>query len=160
WDASVLSQAELLKQTISAIRDTRNKNNIKPKDSIVLHIQTSEQKSFSAIEQILTKQVNASGLSFTKETIANTIAVVVGKNKFFIGTTQPLDTGAQKEQLQKELDYQKGFLISVEKKLNNERFVQNARPDIVEIERRKKADAEQKIRALEESLASLEKVGS
>ncbi|MFL5739072.1 MAG: valine--tRNA ligase [Flavisolibacter sp.] len=159
-DASVLSQAELLKQTISAIRDSRNKNNIKPKDSIVLHIQTGEQKSFSAIKHILLKQVNASEIFFTKESVANTIAVVVGKNKFFIGTTQELDTVAQKEQLQKELDYQRGFLISVEKKLNNERFVQNARPDVVDIERRKKADAEQKIRALEESLAALEKVGS
>jgi valyl-tRNA synthetase len=66
-----------------------------------------------------------------------------------------LDTVAQKEQLQKELDYHRGFLISVEKKLGNERFVQNAKPEVVEVERKKKADAEQKIQALEESLAAL-----
>ena len=66
-----------------------------------------------------------------------------------------MDTSAQKEQLLKDLEYQKGFLISVEKKLSNERFVQNAKPEVVEIERRKKADAEQKIRAIEESLAGL-----
>jgi valyl-tRNA synthetase len=66
-----------------------------------------------------------------------------------------LDTASQKEQLQKDLEYHKGFLISVEKKLSNERFVQNAKPEIVEIERKKKADAEAKIKAIEESLGSL-----
>ena len=57
--------------------------------------------------------------------------------------------------MQKELDYLKGFLISVEKKLSNDRFVQNAKPEVVEVERKKKTDAEQKIKAIEESLASL-----
>jgi len=55
----------------------------------------------------------------------------------------------------KDLEYLKGFLVSVEKKLSNERFVQNAKPDVVEVERKKKADAEDKIKAIEESLASL-----
>ena len=81
--------------------------------------------------------------------------MVVGVDKFHLETGQQMDTSAQKEQLLKDLEYQKGFLISVEKKLSNERFVQNAKPEVVEIERRKKADAEQKIRAIEESLAGL-----
>ena len=55
----------------------------------------------------------------------------------------------------KELEYNKGFLNSVEKKLSNERFVQNAKPEILEIERKKKADAEAKIKMLEESLAAM-----
>ena len=66
-----------------------------------------------------------------------------------------MDTASQKEQLQKDLDYLKGFLISVEKKLGNERFVQNAKQEILEIERKKKADAEEKIKILEESIAHL-----
>jgi valyl-tRNA synthetase len=70
-------------------------------------------------------------------------------------TKSTVDTSIQKEQLLKDLDYQKGFLISVEKKLNNNRFIQNAKPEIIEIERKKKADAEAKIKAIEESLASL-----
>jgi valyl-tRNA synthetase len=57
--------------------------------------------------------------------------------------------------LEKELEYQKGFLLSVEKKLSNERFVQNAKPEVIELERKKKADAEAKIKAIEESLAAL-----
>ena len=66
-----------------------------------------------------------------------------------------MDTGSQKEELQKELEYLKGFLSSVEKKLSNEKFVQNAKAEVVDIERRKKADAESKIRMIEESLANL-----
>jgi valyl-tRNA synthetase len=153
-DASVLQQGELLKQTISSIREARIKNNIKPKDIIKLHIQT-EEKGFTAIESILSKQVNAHSISFVKEAVSNTIAVVVGTTKFFIETESDLDTSSQKEQLLRDLEYQKGFLVSVEKKLSNERFVQNAKPEVVELEKRKKADAEQKIKALEESLASL-----
>ncbi|MEI9913152.1 MAG: hypothetical protein WDO71_28055 [Bacteroidota bacterium] len=80
---------------------------------------------------------------------------MVQKDKFFIGTTTELDTASQKEQLKKDLEYQKGFLLSVEKKLSNERFVQNAKPEVVDIEKKKKADAEAKIKAIEESLQSL-----
>lgn len=154
-NAAVLQQGELLKQTISSIRDARVKNNIKPKDAITLYIQTTDEKSFAAIESILSKQVNSQAIRFTKEAVPNSIAVVIGSAKFFIETENELDVFAQKEQLQKDLEYQKGFLASVEKKLGNERFVQNAKPEVVELERRKKADAEQKIKALEESLSAL-----
>jgi len=152
---SVLQQGEILKQTISAIRDARVKNQIKPKDAIQLHIQSANGKNYSVIESILSKQVNAEKISITKESVAQSIAVVVGNDKFYIVSQTPVDTGSQIDQLRKELEYQKGFLISVEKKLSNERFVQNAKPEVVEIEKKKKADAEQKIKTLEESLASL-----
>jgi valyl-tRNA synthetase len=151
-DQALLTQGELLKQTISAIRDARVKNNIKPKDAIQLSIQTNEQKSFSNIESILAKQANTESIKYTEAAVPQSVTIVVGANKLYIETAQELDTAAQKEQLQKDLEYQKGFLNSVEKKLSNERFVQNAKPEVVEAERRKKADAEQKIKALEESL--------
>jgi len=154
---AVLQQGELLKQTISALRDARAKNNIKPKQAIDLHILPSGEHGFEAIGDILSRQVNAEKISFVKEAVPNSIAVVVGTHKFYLVTGQALDTTAQKEQLLKELDYHKGFLISVEKKLGNERFVQNAKPEVVEIERKKKADAEKKIKAIEESLAELER---
>ena len=101
------------------------------------------------------KQVNALSVSYASTAVANSITVVVQKDKFFIETTTVLDTTSQKEQLQKDLDYLKGFLISVEKKLGNERFVQNAKQEVLESERKKKADAEEKINVIEESLASL-----
>ena len=154
-DKQVLQQGELLKQIISALRDARIKNNIKPKDPVKLHIQTTNRANLENISGILSKQVNAGEIAFVNDAVANTVTVVVGTDKFYIETEGRLDTTAQKEQLLKELEYHKGFLVSVEKKLSNERFVQNAKPEVVEVEKRKKADAEEKIRAIEESLASL-----
>ncbi len=154
-DKKILANAALLKEVITAIRDARNKNQLKPKDTIRLHILTEEAATYKAIESILLKQVNAESLSYTSTTVSNSITVVVQKDKFFIETTTVLDTASQKGQLQKDLDYLKGFLVSVEKKLSNERFVQNAKPEILEAERKKKADAEEKIKVIEESLSSL-----
>ncbi|HEX8315344.1 MAG TPA: class I tRNA ligase family protein, partial [Flavisolibacter sp.] len=153
-DNSLLQQGELLKQIITAVRDARVKNNIKPKDPVKLHVQGNANE-FTPIESILQKQVNADHVYYVKESVVNTITAVVGSARLYIETEQQLDTGAQKESLQKELDYQKGFLSSVEKKLSNERFVQNAKPEVVDAERKKKADAEEKIKTLEESLANL-----
>jgi valyl-tRNA synthetase len=145
----------LLKETITAIRDTRAKNNIKPKESMKLHIQTSEQSNYQLAQHIMGKQVNAAEILFTTDVVPNTITVVVGTDKFYLETETEVDPAAQKEQMLKDLEYLKGFLASVEKKLSNERFVQNAKPEVVEVERKKKADAEDKIKAIEESLASL-----
>jgi valyl-tRNA synthetase len=151
----ILQTGALLKETISAIRDARNKNQVKPRDTIQLYIETKEPGKYRPIEGILAKQVNAENIAYTDKSVPNSISIVVQKDKFFIGTTAVIDTASQKEQLIKDLDYQKGFLASVEKKLSNERFVQNAKPEVVEIEKKKKADAEAKIKAIEESLMAL-----
>ena len=150
-----LQQGKLLKEIITALRDIRIKNQLKPKEDITLSIQTEDRQSYELFKSILGKQVNASEINFVEDAVAGSINTVVQKDKFFIETENELDTSAQKEQLKKDLDYQKGFLLSVEKKLGNERFVQNAKPEIIEIERKKKADAEAKIKAIEESLQGL-----
>ena len=150
-----LGQGKLLKEVTTALRDVRIKNQLKQKEEIKLHIQTSEQSAYNSFKSILAKQVNASEINFVSDAVAGSISSVVQKDKFFIETENELDTSAQKDQLKKDLEYQKGFLLSVEKKLGNERFVQNAKPEVIEIERKKKADAEAKIKAIEESLASL-----
>ena len=154
---ALLSAGELLKKTITAIRDARNKHQLKPKDPIKLHIETADSASFLAIESLLAKQVNASDIQIAPQVgaIPNSITVVVGKEKIFIETTVTLDAGAQKEKLLKDLEHLKGFLASVDKKLSNEKFVQNAKPEVIELERKKKADAETKIRIVEESLNTL-----
>ncbi|PZR25592.1 MAG: valine--tRNA ligase [Citrobacter freundii] len=154
-DAAVLQTGELLIEVITAIRDARNKAQLKPKDTIKLYILTTEKAVYASIESILGKQVNAEEIIYTSAAVNNTITVVVQKDKFFIETTTEVDTGAQREQLQKDLEYLKGFLLSVEKKLGNEKFVANAKPEVVEIERKKKVDAEDKIKAIEDSLATL-----
>jgi len=151
----ISQQGILLKEVITAIRDARIKAQLKPKDPIQLHILSDSSGQYKSIESILAKQVNATSVSFANAPANNSITVVVGKDKFFIQAEALLDTSSQKEQLIKDLDYQRGFLATVEKKLGNERFIQNAKPEVIEIEKKKKADAEAKIKAIEESLGSL-----
>jgi valyl-tRNA synthetase len=154
-DALVLSEGQLLKQVISALRDARNKNQVKPKDSIQLHIQTTNKAGYEAIENILAKQVNAASIQYTADAVANSIVVAVEKDRFFIESEKQIDADALKTELLKDLDYQQKFLESVAKKLGNERFVQNAKPEVVELERKKQADALARIKTIEESLQHL-----
>jgi valyl-tRNA synthetase len=155
-DLEVLNQGVLLKEVITGLRDARNKNRLKPKDSVKLYIQSDNNDVYAALQQILSRQVNASAIAFTDETLGNTISVVIGKDKFFIQTSHAVDTESQKSELEKELNYLRGFLQSVDKKLGNERFIQNAKPDVIALEQKKKSDALEKIKILEESIANLQ----
>jgi valyl-tRNA synthetase len=154
-DTVVLKEGELLKDVITGLRDVRIKNEIKTKEPIKLYIQSDNNELYKAIETILRKQVNIEQLSFVTEPVVQTITAVIDKDKFYIETERPVDTSAQKEQLLKDLEYYKKFLESVNKKLSNERFTQSARPDVVQLEQKKKTDAEEKIKAIEESLSNL-----
>lgn len=81
---------------------------------------------------------------------------MAGKSECYVKLdTDNIDVDAERERISKEIEYLKGFLASVEKKLSNERFVQNAKPEVVQNEQNKKADAEAKIAILQESLANL-----
>jgi valyl-tRNA synthetase len=153
-DSRVLAEGTLLKDAITALRDARNKAQLKPKEPIKLHIHSESEAIFRTLSPILSRQVNAESIDFTKEAIPGSLTVVAGKDKYYIVTEQALDNANQKEELLKELSYLKGFLVSVNKKLENERFVQNAKPEVVDLERRKKEDAEIKIKALEDSLST------
>ena len=152
---SILAQGKLLQQTITTLREARVKNDIKPKDEIELFIQTQDELSFSSIQNILAKQVNATQIQFVKDTVANTVVVAFESNKFYIQSNKEIDVVALKEELLKDLEYQKGFLNSVDKKLSNERFLANAKPEVVAAEQKKKADAEARIKTIEETLVGL-----
>ena len=153
---SILKDGALLQELITAVRDTRNKNQMKLKDTIKLYIDTANEDFYNTILSILSRQVNAEAINFTSEAQAGSISIVVQTDKLYIeGANANVDTGAQKEQMQKDLDYLKGFLVSIDKKLSNERFVQNAKPEVIEVERKKQSDALAKIKAIEESLSLL-----
>lgn len=154
-NAEITAAGELLKNVISALRDARNKNQLKPKETIKLHIQAENISSYQAIEKILAKQVNAEETKFTTEPIANSIVVAIEKDKFFIETEKVLDATTLRAELLKDLEYQTKFLQSVTSKLSNERFVQNAKPEVVDFERKKQADAVARIKTIEESLGNL-----
>jgi valyl-tRNA synthetase len=154
-NTNVINDGNLLKEVITSLRDIRTKNQLKNKDVIQLSVETENRASYQSFSAILKKQAGADALDFVKTPVAGTISAVIQKDKFYIKTNTVIDQNSQKEQLLKELQYQQGFLASVEKKLSNERFVQNAKTEIIELERKKKADAEAKIKAIEESLAAL-----
>jgi valyl-tRNA synthetase len=154
-DDAVLNAGALLQNVISTLRDARNKNQIKPKDAIELHIQTSNNAPYQTIQKILAKQINASDIQYTKSAIAASIVVALEKDKFYIVSDQAIDTASLKENLLKDLAHQQGFLMSVSKKLDNEKFVQNAKPEVLAVEQKKKADALARIQTIEESLAQL-----
>ncbi|HTL10353.1 MAG TPA: valine--tRNA ligase, partial [Chitinophagaceae bacterium] len=151
----ILATGALLKESITSIRDARNKAKLKPKEEIVLHIQPADKDNFRPIEALLAKQVNAKAVKYTSDALPGTISVVMGKDKFYIETDAPLETGHQKEALLKEQQHLVNFLAAVEKKLSNERFVENAKPEVIALERRKKTDAEARIKLIEESLKDI-----
>jgi len=152
---SIILQGRLLQDLISGIRDVRNRQQIKPRESIKLFIQTKDREPYGSISSILYRQVNAEEISFCEEAVAGSYNTVIGKDSFYIVSEQPIDSGSQKESLEKELAHLKGFLLSIEKKLGNEKFMANAKPEVVALEQKKKSDAETKIKVIEESLAIL-----
>lgn len=154
-DSKWLSHGDKLKNVISAIRDARNKNNLKPKEPVSLFIETNDASSYDALTEILAKQVNADSIKFNEDPEASCIMTVAGSEKIYIKSDTAIDTGVQKEKLTKDLNYLKGFLISVDKKLSNDKFVQNAKPEVIGLERKKKQDAEEKIKVIEQTLSTL-----
>jgi valyl-tRNA synthetase len=155
-DNELLQIGNKLKEVISAIRDAKNKHQIKPKEMIALFIETGNESSYQPVLPILQKQVNAENIYFTGKPEASSIMLVVGKDKIYIESDIEIDKEAQKEKLLKDMDYLKGFLIAVDKKLSNDKFVQNAKPEVIELERKKKQDAETKIGIIQQSLSSLQ----
>jgi valyl-tRNA synthetase len=150
----MLKGGALLQELITAIRDTRNKNRLKPKDTIKLWIQSPAEGYYNRVQDILRRQINAEHIGFTTEAIQGGISIVVQTDKLYIeAEAATIDTGAQKEEMQKEIAYLQGFLVSLDKKLGNERFMANAKPEVIENERKKQNDALAKIRTLEESLS-------
>jgi valyl-tRNA synthetase len=155
WQPEILKLGEILKNDITAIRDTRTKNNIPFKEKIRIDIEAKNPDKYQQVESILKKQTNAESINFNVETPAGSLTILGFEAKIHISTNKEIDSAAQKQQLTKDLEYLEGFLVSVEKKLSNERFVQNAKPEVIDLERKKKADAEQKIKAIRESLETL-----
>ena len=153
--SEILEQAQLLKNVITTLREARAKNQIKPKEEIKLSIQTQSSKAFQSIQPILLKQVNAASINYVQEAVSNSIVVAIEADKFYMVSEKEIDVENLKAELFKDLEYQKGFLLSVMKKLNNEKFVANAKPEVIASEQKKKANAEARIKTIEESLINL-----
>jgi valyl-tRNA synthetase len=153
-DNDQISRAEKTFTLVTQVRNFRNSKGISPKESIELHF-AGKLESTGVFWPIAEKLANISKISSGQEKPAVTsFLILVGSMEFNVITEGKVDPGKEREEIQKEIDYLKGFLVSVNKKLDNEKFVSGAKPEVIEMERKKKADAVSKINSLEERLKS------
>jgi valyl-tRNA synthetase len=154
FDSKLISEASQIFEVVSQIRNTRASKGISPKESFSLTVNTKQEELYRNFEAVLKKLANLSEVNFG-EKVDNAMSFVVKADECFIPMGDKLDVEKERENILKELEYTKGFQNSVLKKLSNERFVAGAPAQVIEVERKKLADAESKIKALEESLGKL-----
>jgi len=154
FDSKLINNAAHIFEVVSQIRNIRASKGISPKEAFDLTIHTENNELFVSFEAILKKLANLNSISFGQN-MDNAISFVIKSDEFFLPIGEQLDVEKERENLLKEIDYTKGFLNSVAKKLSNEKFVNSAPAQVVEGERKKEADALAKIKTLEESLAKL-----
>jgi valyl-tRNA synthetase len=153
--AEVLAGMDKALAIVAGIRNVRNQKNIGPTKQLELAVKTDDSAAIEAYASLVRKLANLSDLSLVQEGPASSVSFVQGSNEFFIPLDMQVDAAAERARVEKELEYAIGFRDSVNKKLGNEKFVANAKPDVLERERQKLADAEGKITALEQALKSL-----
>jgi len=141
--------------TISKIRELRNSKGISPKESFVIAIKATDQIQYKPFDFLIKKMANISGLSFVNEKQNGALLIQVFTDEIYVFLDLKIDSEAETERINAELEYLDGFLKSVEAKLSNEKFMANAKPELVEKERQKKADAIAKIEILKNSITSL-----
>jgi valyl-tRNA synthetase len=151
---TILEDFKVAAEVISNIRNVRKANNIANKIKVDLHIAENAiiPKSF---DSLILKMGNLQSMNYTKEKVANAYSFIVRNVEFFIPFGDNVDVAAEREKIEEELGYARGFLTSVQKKLSNEKFVSGAPDAVVASERKKEADALEKIRILEEKLKGL-----
>src|SRR5690606_22799107 len=155
YDEQIIREFAMVQQIISEVRNVRNAKGLSPKTTLPLAINTTEI-DFTKYQDSIIKLANISELTFVQEEVTGALSFLAGKSECYVKlNSENIDIEAERERITKEITYLQGFLVSVDKKLSNERFIQNAKPEIVENERNKKADAETKIKILQESLVGL-----
>jgi valyl-tRNA synthetase len=154
-DVRILKEGEKTKEIITAIRDTRNRNSIKQKQMLILYT-TGGTALSERMKPTIIKLAMLSKVEEIKDDVENSFSFLSGADKFFLESPGGSDSKIEISRLQKDLEYEKGFLNAVMKKLNNENFVSKASPLIIEKERSKAADAQEKIRLIEERLHTIE----
>ena len=153
-DQNVLDAMERAKEVVIGVRGVRAAKNIAPKEKLELNVLGEFDSSLYAV---IEKLANLSSINSTTEKDASAASFMVGTTEFNVPLANNIDIEAELAKLSKDLEYYKGFRESVLKKLSNERFVNNAPAAVVEGERRKLADAETKIKNLEDSISALSK---
>jgi valyl-tRNA synthetase len=153
-DAKLEAEVQHAFDLVSAVRNTRNERGMSPKEPLEV-LMKSVVPMREAVSALVNKLANVSAITATESTAQGAVTFLVGTTEYAIDLGGNIDVDAEVKKAEAELNHLRGFLASVEKKLSNERFVAGAPPAVLETERKKKADAEAKIAALEARLGQL-----
>ena len=151
---NILTDFEQATEIITELRTFRKKQNLAQKISLNLSVKQNSAWN-NDFDVLVSKLCNIETLNYVDEKLEGAYTFIVKSNEYFIPLEGTIDVEAERKKLEEELKYTKGFLIGVSKKLSNERFVSSAPEKVVAIEKKKMADAESKIKVIEDQLASL-----
>jgi len=149
----LIADIELVKQIVSGVRTVRSSKNIAPKEKLTL--QAVGKNDFEAYNDVIAKMANLSSIDVVESKDATASAFMVGTDEFAVPLGSMINVEEEIKKMEAQIEHLEGFLASVKKKLSNERFVANAPEAVVAMERKKQADAEEKIQTLRESIAAL-----
>ena len=152
---TVVAEFETVKKIVAGVRAVRNQKNIAPKEP--LELIAIGKNNWEAYNPVLLKMSNLSGIRESDDSSGDAVKFMVGTDEYAVPVGNLIDLEAEIKKQEAELKHLEGFLIGIQKKLGNERFVNNAPVQVVELERKKLADTESKISAIKETLASLRK---
>ena len=154
FDKKQLAEFEISKELITMVRNVRAQKQLSPKEKLDLIEKTSDNNS-SNLNSTIIKLANLNSYSYSKNKIDGAYGFVIKNSEFYIPLIHNLNADDELKRLNKELDYYKGFLKSVLIKLSNERFVSNAKSEVISAERKKESDTLNKINSIEEQINSL-----
>jgi valyl-tRNA synthetase len=158
YEASVekASRFEQLKEIVTGVRNVRLQKNIAQKEVLSLQV-VGEDSPLFAYKEVAVKLCNLSAIEVVNEKPEGAASFMVGTTEYFIPLGGMINVEEELAKLEADLKYQEGFLQSVLKKLSNEKFVSKAPANVIEMERKKQADAESKIASLKAGIAALKK---
>ena len=151
YNSTLINEFNVAADVISGIRTIRKEKNISFKDTIEFSILNNDNVSAN-FDTVIQKMGNISEISYVTSSVDGALSFRVKSNEYFIPMVGAIDVEAEKAKLEEELKYTQGFLKSVQGKLSNERFVNNAPEKVIAMERKKKEDAEAKIKMLQSKL--------
>ncbi len=156
YSQQILSGGNSIMEIVTQLRNIRVSKQLAKDVRPELYIKAAQKETYTSFESVIKKLGLAGEISFVEEKVDGCAAFIIKNDEFFFSIqSSQVDVTEEKERIQKELEYTKGFLASVEKKLNNEKFVQNAASHVLENEKQKQQDALSKIKSLEEALKEL-----
>ncbi len=153
FNPDIVTRAQLAFEIVTQVRNVRNAKGVSPKEALKLMVLSTDRTSLEEFAPVIQKIANLSDLEFTTSKSGTGTSFMVGALEFFIPIA--VDAAAERETIKKELEYIRGFLATIDKKLSNDKFVNSAPAKVIDLEKKKQADALAKIQALEKSLKEL-----